>query len=223
MEKPNQTNHAHQERSAGPLSTLERTRTEQAPFGDPTKPEMGYIHRVRNARMEKQMSESPWCGANYNGGNNATILDGDVTCPACQQIIASLSKERGTPPLTHFAGPDDAPFCYRGAEGNIVRTLRETTCSDCQDAAEAMLVGLITGGKDEILSATKPVMDLINKTIETRRQADQTQEQIASSLADIAETLKRCTACEKPWSYVSDFNKQIDANRQAALNQAESE
>ncbi len=80
-------------------STIERRRTQRAPFGDPTKSVAPLIHRVRNEATEKQYSNEPWCGFSQ-AGDTVTILNCDVTCPACIEVIGRLQVERGEVDLT---------------------------------------------------------------------------------------------------------------------------
>ena len=165
---------------------------------------VGVVHRVRNEHTEKELSPDPWCGVSWleKPPTRATILDGDVTCPACIEIIGRRQVETGTVdirsqsdlPLTHFDGGRGETLCgvLQAAPGiQLAATLRETTCQECQAAAEELLVGIVGDHGPSLQESTKPIMDMIQKTIDARHEGEETQQEIVSCLRDIAQTLKQ--------------------------------
>lgn len=140
------------------------------------------VHRVRNEATERHLSESPWCGAGT--WCRKTILNDDVSCPACLEIIRFLQVNSIKEAVCkHFAGSAKGKtlcgqwFSHKRA-AEEAKTLRETTCSDCLDAAEEILIDLIENSPD----LTSQEIDAVEQRV--------VLEGGVSALRDISETLK---------------------------------
>jgi hypothetical protein len=178
-------------------------RSQQAPFGDPTKPQAVPIHRVRNEATEKELSNLPWCGGDFV---QLTIIDGDVTCPDCLAIIALRPAKAGGPPV-HFPGSLHKTLCMAEGDGQaFAKNLRDVTCEACLDQAErtltavtAVKVRIEAGGPaklDEAFEKIVQVAGLRKDEAKYRAAVLERYDENTAALRDIGSTLETLLAPE---------------------------